>query len=170
MYILLSEFGFFSMKLFNTSDKIYFGKHQWRSAFLWHPSSTKAWMTISGHKGAEDLRRRIRLIEEVIVWNTIWKFLFWKLLNIHKSDCSWSTKRSRAKANRVFSREHPGHRKHLFQQHKRHLYTWTTPNGHYWNHIYLYSLQLKMEKLYTVSSNMTWSWLWLRSWAPYCKT
>lgn len=79
----MSEFGFFSMKLFNTSDKIHFGKHQWRSAFLWHPSSTKAWMTISGHKGAEDLMRRIRLIEQVIVWNTIWKFLFWKLSNIH---------------------------------------------------------------------------------------
>ena len=26
-----------------------------------------------------------------------------------------------------------------------------------------------MEKLYTVSKNKTRSWLWLRSWAPYCK-
>ena len=34
---------------------------------------------------------------------------------------------------------------------------------------WLYSLQLKMEKLYTISKNKTWSWLWLRSWAPYCK-
>jgi len=24
-----------------------------------------------------------------------------------------------------------------------------------------------MEKLYTVSKNMTGSWLWLRSWTPY---
>ena len=24
-----------------------------------------------------------------------------------------------------------------------------------------------MKKLYTVSKNKTWSWLWLRSWAPY---
>ena len=26
-----------------------------------------------------------------------------------------------------------------------------------------------MEKFYTVSKNKTWSWLWLRSRAPYCK-
>ena len=34
---------------------------------------------------------------------------------------------------------------------------------------WLYSLQPKMEKLYTVSKNKTRSWLWLRSWAPYCQ-
>ena len=34
---------------------------------------------------------------------------------------------------------------------------------------WLYSLQLKMEKLYTVSKNKTRSWLWLRSWTPYCQ-
>ena len=27
-----------------------------------------------------------------------------------------------------------------------------------------------MEKLYTVSKNKTGSWLWLRSWTPYCQT
>ena len=32
---------------------------------------------------------------------------------------------------------------------------------------WLYSLQPKMEKLYTVSKNKTGSWLWLRSWNPY---
>ena len=32
---------------------------------------------------------------------------------------------------------------------------------------WLYSLQPKMEKLYTVNKNETRSWLWLRSWAPY---
>ena len=32
-----------------------------------------------------------------------------------------------------------------------------------------YSLQSKMEKLYTVSKNKTRSWLWLRSWTLYCK-
>ena len=26
-----------------------------------------------------------------------------------------------------------------------------------------------MEKLYTVNKNKTRSWLWLRSWAPYCQ-
>ena len=33
---------------------------------------------------------------------------------------------------------------------------------------WLYSLQPKMEKLYTVSKYKTGSWLWFRSWAPYC--
>ena len=30
-------------------------------------------------------------------------------------------------------------------------------------------LQPKMEKLYIVSKNKTGSWLWLRSWTPYCQ-
>ena len=36
---------------------------------------------------------------------------------------------------------------------------WSIPK---WD--WLYSLQPKMEKLYTVSKNKTGSWLWLRSW------
>ena len=44
----------------------------------------------------------------------------------------------------------------LFQQHKRRLYTWTSPDGQHQNQIdYLCSLQPKMEKLYTVSKNKT---------------
>ena len=34
---------------------------------------------------------------------------------------------------------------------------------------WLYSLQPKMEKLYTVSKNKTRSWLWLRSLTSYCQ-
>ena len=34
---------------------------------------------------------------------------------------------------------------------------------------WLYSLQPKMEKPYTVSKNKTGSWRWLRSCAPYCQ-
>ena len=34
---------------------------------------------------------------------------------------------------------------------------------------WLYSLQPKTAKLYTVSKNNTASWLWLRSWTPYCQ-
>ena len=56
----------------------------------------------------------------------------------------------------------------LFQQHKRSLHMeitkWPTPKSDW-----LYSLQPKMEKLYTVSKNKTWSWLALRSWTPYCQ-
>ena len=56
----------------------------------------------------------------------------------------------------------------LFQQQEKTLYMditrWSTPNSEW-----LYSLQPKMEKLYTVSKNKTRSWLWLRSWTPYCQ-
>ena len=58
----------------------------------------------------------------------------------------------------------------LFQQHKRRLYTWTSSDR--WSISksgWLYSLQPKMKKLYTVSKNKTGSWLWLRSWTPYCQ-
>ena len=34
---------------------------------------------------------------------------------------------------------------------------------------WLYSLQPKTEKLYTVGKNRTGSWQWLRSWTPYCQ-
>ena len=41
---------------------------------------------------------------------------------------------------------------------------WSMPKSDW-----LYSLQPKMEKLYIVSKNKTGSWLWLRSWTPYCQ-
>ena len=41
---------------------------------------------------------------------------------------------------------------------------WSTPKSGW-----LYSLQPKMEKLYTVSKNKTRNWLWLKSWTPYCQ-
>ena len=56
----------------------------------------------------------------------------------------------------------------LSQQHKRRLHMNITR----WSILksdWLYSLQPKMEKLYTVSKNKTKSWLWLRSWTPYCQ-
>ena len=67
----------------------------------------------------------------------------------------WSTKWSRAKANRVFPREHTGHSKHPLpttQEMTLHMdiTRWSTPKSDW-----LYSLQPKMEKLYTVSKNKT---------------
>ena len=41
---------------------------------------------------------------------------------------------------------------------------WSIPKSDW-----LYSLQPKMEKLYTGNKNKTRSWLWLRSWTPYCQ-
>ena len=47
----------------------------------------------------------------------------------------WNTEWSRAKTNRVLPRKCTGHNKHPFQQHKRRLYIWTSPDGQYWNQI-----------------------------------
>ena len=56
----------------------------------------------------------------------------------------------------------------LFQQQEKTLHMditrWPTSKSDW-----LYSLQPKMEKLYTVSKNKTRSWLWLRSWTLYCQ-
>ena len=79
------------------------------------------------------------------------------------------TKQSRAKANRVLPRECTGHSKDpLSTTQEKTLYMDITR----WSRLksfWLYSLQPKLEKLYTVSKNKTGSWLWLRSWTPYCQ-
>ena len=81
----------------------------------------------------------------------------------------WSTKRSRSKANRVLPRECTSHSKHLLptaQEKTLHkdITRWSILKSDW-----LYSLQPKMEQLYTASKNKTGSWLWLRSWTPYCQ-
>ena len=76
---------------------------------------------------------------------------------------------SRAKTNQVLPRKCTGHSKHpLPTTQDKTLYMditrWSTPKSDW-----LYSLQPKMEKLYTVNKNKTRSWLWLRSWTTYCQ-
>ena len=71
----------------------------------------------------------------------------------------WSTEWSRTKANRVLPREHTGHRKHPLpttQETTLHMdiTRWSVLKSDW-----LYSLQPKMEKLYTVSKNKTRRWL-----------
>ena len=80
----------------------------------------------------------------------------------------WNTNWSRTKVNRVLPREHAGHSKTLFQQHKRWLHIDITYRS-ILKLDCLYSLHTKMEKLYTLSTNKTWSWLWIRLSAPYWK-
>ena len=68
---------------------------------------------------------------------------------------------------RVLPRERTIHSKHPLattQEKTLHMdiTRWSTPKLDW-----LYSLQPKMEKLYTVNKNKTRSWLWLRSWTPY---
>ena len=87
---------------------------------------------------------------------------------------SWNMEWSRAKANRVLPREHTGHSKHPLpttQEKTLHTDNTVVRGQHWWStpkSDWLYSLQPEMEKLYTVSQNKTMSWLWLRSWNPYC--
>ena len=81
----------------------------------------------------------------------------------------WSTKWSRAKANRVLPREHTSHSKHPLpktQEKTQHMdiTRWSILKSDW-----LYFLQPKMENFCTVSKNKTGSWLWLRSWTPYCQ-
>ena len=81
----------------------------------------------------------------------------------------WSTEWSRAKANRVLLRKCTEHRKYPLptrQETTLHMdiTKWSIPKSDW-----LYSLQPKMEKFYTVSKNKMVSWLWLRSWTPYCQ-
>ena len=81
----------------------------------------------------------------------------------------WSMEWSRAKANRVLPREHTGHSKYPLpttQEKTLHMdiTIWSTLKSDW-----LYSLQPKMKKLYTVSKNKTRSWWWLRSWTAYCQ-
>ena len=81
----------------------------------------------------------------------------------------WTKEWSRAKANRVLPRERTGHSKHpppTTQEKTLHMdiTRWSTPKSDW-----LYSLQPKMEKLYTVNKNKTGSWLWLRSSASHSK-
>ena len=66
--------------------------------------------------GISNFLEEISSLSHSIVWNTFYCLEF---LSIG----------SRAKANRVLPREHTGHSKTLFQQHKRRLYTWTSPDG-----------------------------------------
>ena len=72
-------------------------------------------------------------------------------------------------SNRVLPRELTGHSKQpLPTRQEKTLYTeitrWSTPKSDW-----LYSLQPKMEELYTINKNKTRSWLWLRPWTPYCQ-
>ena len=76
---------------------------------------------------------------------------------------------SRAKANSILTRQCTGYSKHSLpttQEKTLHMdiTRWSIPKSDG-----LYSLQPKMEKLYTVSKNKTRSWLWLRSCTPYCQ-
>ena len=56
----------------------------------------------------------------------------------------------------------------LLQQHKRRLYTWTSPDGQCWNQIdYIFCNQ--KWRISIKSAKTSSEALWLKSWTPYCK-
>ena len=67
----------------------------------------------------------------------------------------WSTEWSRAKANRVLPREHTGHRKHPLPKTQEKMLHMDITRRSIPKSDCLYSLQLKMEKLYTARENKT---------------
>ena len=81
----------------------------------------------------------------------------------------WSTEWSRTKANRVLPREHTGHGKQPLPTMQEKTLRMDITRWSILKSDWLYSLQPKREKLYTVSKNKTGRWLWLRSWTPYCQ-
>ena len=71
----------------------------------------------------------------------------------------WSTKWSRAKTNSFVKRMHWSQQtpaSNNTRDNSMDITRWSIPKSDW-----LYSLQPKMEKLYTVSKNKTGSWLWL---------
>ena len=69
----------------------------------------------------------------------------------------------------VLSREHTGHCKHRLRTTQEMTLGTDFTRRSIVKLDWLYLLQPKMEKYYTVSKNKTWSWLWLRLWPPNCK-
>ena len=81
----------------------------------------------------------------------------------------WDMEWSRAKSNRVLPREPTGHSKHALPTTQEKTLHMDITKCSTLKSDWLCSLQPKMEKFYTVSKNKTVSWLWLRSWTPYCQ-
>ena len=94
-----------------------------------------------------------------------------KLKNTWSNRWIWplSTEWRREKNNRVLPREQTGHSKYPLPTTQEKtldmdISRWSTPTSDW-----LYSLQPKMEKLYTASKNKTRNWLWFRSWTLIAK-
>ena len=81
----------------------------------------------------------------------------------------WSTKWSRSKANRVLTRRLTGHSKQPLLRTQENTLHMDITRWSILKSDWLYSLQPKMEKLYTVIKNKTGSWLRLRSWNTLCQ-
>ena len=135
----------------------------WSCTFLWRPARPSRANTQkrcpSHHRGLEWKSRESReysITCTPVTWSNrqVWP---------------WSTKWSRAKADRVLPRERTSLSKYPLPTTQEMSPPIDITRCSILKSDWLYSLQLKMQKLYTVSKNKTWSWLWLRSWTPYCQ-
>ena len=70
---------------------------------------------------------------------------------------------------RVLTRECSGHSKHPLPTTQEMTLHMDITRRSILKSDWLYSLQPKIEKLYTVSKNKTGTLLWLRAWTPYCQ-
>ena len=93
----------------------------------------------------------------------------WELKKYLKWLANWALeiRKKQDKGQRVLPRECTGHGKHPLLTIQENtvcmdITRWSIPKSDW-----LYSLQPKMEKLYTASKINTVSWLWLRSWTLY---
>ena len=121
------------------------------------------WVAISFSRGSSWPRDRTRVSRIVGRHFTICKSRKSRDTWSNRHVWPWSKKWSRARVNRVLTREHTGHSKHPLptaQETTLHMdiTRWPIPKSDW-----LYSLQLKMKRLYTMRKNKTGSWLWLRS-------
>ena len=80
----------------------------------------------------------------------------------------WSTEWSRAKVIEFCQENALFIANTLFQQHKRRLYTWTSPNGQHQIRLIIFFVA-KDRRSSIQSAKKTGSWLWLRPWTPYCQ-
>ena len=95
---------------------------RWSWMVLWRPTGPSRTNTQKRYpfhyRGLECKRRKSRV--------------YWEYTGSNRQIGSWSTEWSRAKANRVLPRELANT---LVQQHKRRLYTWTSPDDQHRNQI-----------------------------------
>ena len=80
----------------------------------------------------------------------------------------WSTKWNRAKANKVFPENTLVIANSLFQQLKRQLHTWISPDGQFWNQINCILCSRRWRSSIR-SAKTSPGTDWLRSWVPYSK-
>ena len=90
-------------------------------------------------------------------------------VEIQPTSCGWVSGQVNRRSSARSNQKMPG----LMEAHRIWLQSlfklvfsglWSIPKSDW-----LYSLQPKMEKLYTVNKNKTRSWPWIRSWTPYCQ-